>query len=113
MIDNVSSNTKRKVRHGMGFIPIFNDFSVYRGIKMFAGQRKMKLQSLVVEIVQAHYQGLMGSTLNVSNAETFHKQVSEACKKQKTRDVPDFIEYACSKYLEKMIEQMKPAIRRG
>ena len=109
----VKGNGAKHQRLGMGFIPFFNDFSVYRGVKMLAGQRRMKTMSLILEIVQSHYTGLMGQPLDVKVAENFHRQISEACKKQKTRDVPDYIEYCCSKYLERAVEQMKPAIRRG
>jgi hypothetical protein len=98
---------------GMGYVPYFNDYSVYSGVKLMAGQRKLKTQSLILEIVQNHYMVLMGHPLNILEAEQFHKQIVEASKKQKTRDVPDFIEYCCSKYLEKAVESLKPQVKRG
>lgn len=107
------SSIKVKKRLGMGFIPFFNDYSVYRGIKLLAGQRKLKTMTLILEIVSNHYNGLMGQSLDMTVAENFHSQIVEASKKQKTRDVPDFIEYCCSKYLEKAVESMKPQIKRG
>jgi len=109
----MSENGKKKPPLGMGYIPYFEDYSVYRGIKLFAGQSKQRTSTYILDVIKKHYQSLMGTELDIIHPEKFHEQVIEASKKQKTRGVADFIEYCCSKHLEKMSESLKPIIKRG
>jgi len=100
-------------RIGMGYIPFFTDYSVYAGIKLIAGQQKQRFSSLMLNIVKEHYASLMGQELNIIEPKEFHRQIAEASKKKGTSNVSDYIEYCCSKYLEKAVERMKPQIKRG
>lgn len=117
MVDeNKTSEKKQKKLHsgkGMGFICFFTDYSVYDGIRTFANKSKKKMPGFVLEIVATHYQGLTGATLNIDSPNEFHKQLTEASKRSKTRDISDYIEYCCSKWLEKAVDAMRPAIHRG
>lgn len=107
----VSSNGKNS--QGMGMMPFFTDFSVYRSMKLIAGTKKMKVSSLIVQVVANHYMELMKQPLNINDAQEFHKQVEEANKKQKTSGIADFIEYCCSKYIEQELRNFMPSIKRG
>jgi hypothetical protein len=98
---------------GMGFICFFTDYSVYDGIRTFANKSKKKMPGFVLEIVASHYLALTGNKLDINSPSEFHKQCTEASKRSKTRDISDYIEYCCSKWLEKAVDAMKPAVHRG
>lgn len=105
---------RKRGRQGMGFMCFFNDYSVYRGVKLLSTQLGYtRMEKLVLKIVADYYLELMKKDLDIINPQNFHDQIEEANKKKGTTSNSDFIEYSCSKWLEKEIEHFKPSKKRG
>lgn len=99
---------KERVSKGIGFIPIFNDYKVYSGMRLVATLRKTRIQSLILEITANYYNEVVGSPLAIDNPVTFHKQLSEASKKLSLNGIIGFIETACAKFIIKELDKYKP-----
>lgn len=105
---------RKRGRQGMGFMCFFNDYSVYHGVKLLSSQMGfVRMDKLVLKIVSDYYLELMKQNLDTIDPQIFHRQIEEASKKKGTNSIADFIEYCCSKWLEKEVEHLKPVKKRG
>ena len=105
---------KRKRGEGLGFIPFFEDYNVYRCIRLVASMEKQRVSSYITKIVENSYTELMNKPLDIINPVAFHTAIKEASKKKGTRGVADYIEYCCSKWVEKEFpKRFMPEIKRG
>lgn len=114
MEEQTQADGKRKRFEGLGFIPFFEDYNVYRSMRLFASQDKQRIGSLILSIVKTHYLEQMKQPLNINSHAVFHEQIKEASKKKGTKGVADYIEYCCSKWVEKEFpKRFMPEIKRG
>jgi len=102
---------KNELKPKIGFLPFFTDVNVYLGLRMIATNRKLKMQTVIIEIVRNHYLESMKSELNVNQPVEFMKQLASASAKQRTANVADYIEFACGRFLEQEMDKLKPKHR--
>ena len=84
---------------GIGFLPIFNNFKIYEGLKFIAGGRKVRIQVIVLEAISQYYIGQTGQELNITNPATFHKQLDDMSKQQVAGGIANIIEKACALFI--------------
>jgi hypothetical protein len=91
---------------GMGFIPIFNDYSVYERLRMIANQRKQRVQTIILEAVQKRYTETTKSELTINDPAVFHKEIAERAKTgggmlagNNPKSVQEYIEVSCKEYV--------------
>jgi len=114
-MENINENTspKQNSKRNIGYIPFFVDVSIYEGLRTICSKRKQRMQIVMMDILKNHYSFLTKSELNTGDVQIMHKQLIDGSKQQKTSGIADFVEYACSKYLEREMDSLKPKIKRG
>jgi len=89
---------------GIGFIPFFNDFKVYEGLKIISTQRKQRIQAIVLEAMQKRYSETTKKELTINNPAVLHSEITERIKAggglfANIKTVPEYIEVACKEYV--------------
>ena len=90
---------------GLGFLPIFNDFKVYEGLRIIANQRKQRMQAIIVEALQKRYSETAKKELTTNNAAVLHSEILERIKAgggmfANIKTVPEYIEVSCKEYVK-------------
>lgn len=106
-----STTTRRNL--GVGLLPFFEDWKVYDGIKILAGQKKLRSSSVVIEAVKAYSAEWGKVELDTVHAKRMHEQLEELNKKRKTRSIADYIEVCCVHFIEQEFRKRMPNPRGG
>jgi len=100
---------------GIGLLPMFSDIKVYEGIKYLAGRKAQRILPLITSLVQTYSKERFNIELDMSDHNRCFNQLKDCNDKAKTSSIFDYIEYACSKEIDKFItaeiESMRPKKR--